>query len=152
MSSETAHWDNSMARILVHVEGQTEERFVNTVLAPRSYRVLDTQGSARLLGNARQRNRRGGIRNWSAVRTDILNHLREDSTTLATTMLDYYGLPETWPGRAYAREQRNLSDRASSVEDALLSDISKDLGADFDSRRFVPYVIMHEFEGLLFNS
>ena len=140
-----------MPRILVHVEGQTEERFVNAVLAPHLQSVGYTSVSARLLGNARQRMRRGGIRNWSAVRTDILNHLKEDRFILATTMVDYYGLPDTWPGRVVAKGKDTLSQRASLIQDALREDIWKSLGDDFDSRRFVPYVVMHEFEGLLFS-
>ena len=140
-----------MPRILVHVEGQTEERFVNAVLAPHLYRFGYTEVSARLLGNARQRDRRGGIRQWGVVRTDILKHLRMDQDIIATTMVDYYGLPDTWPGRAEARTEKSLKSRAASVEAALLDDISKDLGDGFNSRRFIPYVVMHEFEGLLFS-
>ena len=91
-----------MSRILVHVEGHTEEAFVNRVLAPHLCELGYTSVRARLLGNARQRSRRGGIRPWNSVRQDILNHLREDETALATTMVDYYGLPYTWPGREQA--------------------------------------------------
>ncbi len=140
-----------MSRILVHVEGQTEERFVNQVLAPHLYRVGYTGVGARLLGNARQRSRRGGIRPWDSVRSDILNHLAADHETLATTMVDYYGLPDTWPGREQAGARNTLSERAASVEEAVLDDIAGSLGSDFDRRRFVPYVVMHEFEGLLFS-
>src|SRR5271169_3464357 len=95
-----------MARLLVHVEGETEETFVNEILS--SYLV--THGyesvSARLLGNARQRSRRGGIRPWTAVRKDIIRHLKEDRRCITKTMIDYYGLPSSgdraWPGRAQA--------------------------------------------------
>lgn len=140
-----------MSRILVHVEGQTEENFVNSVLAPHLYGVGYTSVRPRLLGNARQRSRRGGIRSWCSVRTDILNHLKEDPATLATTMVDYYGLPYTWPGRKHAGRQRTLKARAGSVERAVLEDISESLSDAFNRRRFVPYVVMHEFEGLLFS-
>ena len=92
-----------MPRILVHVEGQTEESFVNGVLAPHLYSLGFTNVSARLIGNARQRSRRGGIRPWDSVRNDILNHLTSDRDTFATTMVDYYGLPFTWPGREQVR-------------------------------------------------
>ena len=34
---------------------------------------------------------------------------------------------------------------------ALLADVAKDLGGEFEARRFLPFVIMHEFEGLLFS-
>ena len=66
-------------------------------------------------------------------------------------MVDYYGLPETWPGRKEAGHQKSLRKRAASVEQAVLDDISESLGGSFDPRRFVPYVVMHEFEGLLFS-
>ena len=141
-----------MSRILIHVEGQTEENFVNAVLAPHLYRVGYTDVSPRLLGNARQRDRRGGIRPWDSVRNDILNHLRGDQVTLASTMVDYYGLPGTWPGRERSRRLKSLNEQAASVETDLLDDIANSLGGGFDRRRFVPYVVMHEFEGLLFSN
>ena len=143
-----------MSRLLVHVEGQTEEAFVNEVLAAHLYGYGYTKVGARLVGNARQRDRRGGIRPWSAVRKDILNHLKEDIGCRSTTMVDYYALPQSgekaWPGRA-AAAQLDFADKAVTVENALLKDICNEMGGDFDHGRFVPYVMMHEFEGLLFS-
>lgn len=143
-----------MTRLLIHVEGETEETFVNEVLAPHLYNCGYVKVSARLLGNARQRDRRGGIRAWQSVRNDILNHLREDPHCLATTMVDYYALPQhvgrAWPGRANAGK-RPFTEKAITIERALLTDISGELGASFDPSRFIPYVMMHEFEGLLFS-
>ena len=137
-----------MSRLLIHVEGQTEEAFVNSMLAPHLYAVGYTSVSARLVGNARQRDRRGGGRSWEAVRKGILNHLLDDQTALATTMVDYYGLPRSWPGRDQAGLQATLKRRAAMVEEAVLHDISGEIG---HPQRFVPYVVMHEFEGLLFS-
>jgi hypothetical protein len=143
-----------MARLLIHVEGQTEETFVNEVLAPHLYNHGYRQVSARLLGNTRVRDRRGGIRGWNAVVNDIVNHLKEDSGCRATMMVDYYGLPKTggkaWPGR---EEAGNLpfEQKAATVTSALLIDICGRMGDGFDPQRFVPYVMMHEFEGLLFS-
>ena len=137
-----------MSRILVHVEGHTEEAFVNQVLAPHLHRMGYAGVSARLVGNARQRSRRGGGRSWEAVRKGILNHLQRDQTALSTTMVDYYGLPRTWPGREGAPRHATLSERAAAVEQAILEDISTEIRRP---PRFVPYVVMHEFEGLLFS-
>lgn len=143
-----------MTRLLAHVEGETEEIFVNEVLAPHLYGCGYTKVSARLVGNVRQRDRRGGIRAWNAVRKDILNHLKEDAECLATTMVDFYALPQTgdraWPGRAQAA-QLAFAEKANLVERALLVDICSEMGADSKQNRFVPYVMMHEFEGLLFS-
>ena len=37
------------------------------------------------------------------------------------------------------------------MEAALLADIRHEMGGGFDLNRFVPYVMMHEFEALLFS-
>ncbi len=143
-----------MARLFIHVEGETEETFVNVVLAPHLYRLGYQKVSARLLGNSRNRDRRGGIRSWASVRADIINHLKEDRECLATTMVDYYALPReghaAWPGRLEAAS-RPFPEKATQVQAALLADIAAELGDEFNPRRFVPYVMMHEFEGLLFS-
>ena len=143
-----------MTRLLVHVEGQTEETFVNEVLASHLHGVGYTQVSARLLGKARQRDHRGGIRSWAAVRQDIVNHLTEDRGCLATTMVEYYALPSSgpgaWPGRHNA-SRVPTPQKPLLVEKALAGDIGRRMGVGFDGRRFVPFVVLHEFEGLLFS-
>lgn len=140
-----------MLRLLIHVEGQTEEAFVNEILEDylmaRGYQSV----AARIVGNARLRRRRGGIRPWPSVRKDIVSHLKEDPGSIATTMVDYYGLPQHgtggWPGRADAARV-DVSKKAACVENALLRDVGKEIG---NPQRFVPFVLMHEFESLLFS-
>ena len=65
-------------------------------------------------------------------------------------MVDYYALPQSgekaWPGRARAKTLP-VPDRGAHVQAALLDDLSRDV----DRRRFVPFVVLHEFEGLLFS-
>jgi len=143
-----------MARLLIHVEGETEEAFVNEVLRQHLYPFGFSGVSARLVGNSRQRDKRGGIKAWGAVKKDIINHLKEDPTCIATTMVDYYALPKSgnraWPGREAANAVP-FAQKASIVESALLEDIRHTLGDSFNISRFIPYVIMHEFEGLLFS-
>ncbi len=143
-----------MSRLLVHVEGPTEETFVNELLGPYLYERGYSAVSARLMGNARQRSRRGGIKGWAEVRKEILGHLKQDAGRLVTTMVDYYGLPQTgnrtWPGRDTASGV-SFAQKAKTVEDALLTDISQGMGGAFNSGRFIPYVMMHEFEAMLFS-
>lgn len=139
-----------MSRLLVHVEGETEVTFIYEVLKPHLCTQGFTEVNPRKLGKSRQQSQRGGIRKWTSARKDITNHLNEDQGCIATTMVDYYGMPKTWPGRFEARElpfPRNVE----SVEKALASDVCDQMGADFDSERFVPYVMMHEFEAILFS-
>ena len=142
-----------MARVLILVEGETEETFVKELLAPH----LSMRGhvaEARLMGNARLRARRGGIRPWPSTRADILRHLGSDAGIRVSTMVDYYALPASgdgaWPGRAAAAPLAFAS-KAPTMVAALASDVAFSMGRNFDPRRFVPYVMMHEFEALLFS-
>src|SRR5262245_41389074 len=143
-----------MGRLLIHVEGETEEMIVNELLARPLLGCGYERVGARLLGNARQRHRRGGIRGWSTVKRDIIRHLSEDRGCIPTTMVDYYGLPATgdraWPGREQATGLVPAT-KAPHVEAVLLDDVAQEMERDFDRRRFVPFVVIHEFEGLLFS-
>jgi hypothetical protein len=140
-----------MARLLIHVEGQTEEDFVNEVLRNHLVSKGFHSVEARIVGHARLRMRKRGIRPWPAVRNHIVNHLREDQGCVATTMVDYYGLPHEWPGRAQSRGLGSIKQKADCVQDAVREDLVAQMGIRFDSSRFVPFVVMHEFEGLLFS-
>lgn len=140
-----------MRRLLVHVEGETEETFVNEVLAPHLYTVGWTSVAARLIGNARLRERRGGIKPWPTVQRDIIRHLREDPACFATTMVDYYALPQDWPGRAAATHLA-VEHKASHVQSLIEADIQQTMGEGFHAHRIQAFVVMHEFEALLFSN
>ena len=139
-----------MTRMIVLVEGQTEETFANQVLAGDLYGYGYTSVGARMIGKARSRARRGGIVPWTAMRKTITDLLKEDTGRFVTTMVDYYGLLQDWPGRAESSSQALLN-KAYTVESALSADIEEVMGASFNPDRFVPYVMMHEFEAMLFS-
>ncbi|MEJ1096013.1 MULTISPECIES: DUF4276 family protein [unclassified Pseudoxanthomonas] len=143
-----------MTRLLVHVEGQTEETFVNEVLAEHLYENGYTVVGARLFGNARQRARRGGVKPWQAVKRDVIRHLQEDDGAVSTLMVDYYAMPKSgdgaWPGRDAACALAHAN-KAALIQDQLYADIVGELGSDLQAARFVPFVLMHEFEALLFS-
>lgn len=65
-----------IARLLVHVEGQMEESFVNEILRAHLIGGGYESVSARIVGNARLPRQRGGICSWALVRKDIIRHLR----------------------------------------------------------------------------
>lgn len=142
-----------MSRLLVHVEGQTEEEFVNELIRPHLLNHGYSSVSARLIGNARLRSQRGGIKAWVAVRDDISRHLLHDSGAYSTTMVDYYALPATgakaWPGRDLSNK-KPFPVKAATVEVAILNNLEHSIGAKNVSK-FVPYIVMHEFEALLFS-
>lgn len=142
----------SMARLIVVVEGQTEEKFVNSILAPHLFGIGYQSVDARIMGNPRQP---GGIKPWISVKRDLKGYLRDRAGFVVTTMVDYYGLPQTggkaWPGRTGAAGLYGAAQKAEAVEKALAQDILAEMGGSFNSARFLPFVTMHEFEGLLFS-
>lgn len=144
-----------MTRLLVHVEGQTEETFVNEILAPHLYQFGYSHVNARLLGNSRQRSNRGGIKAWHAVRSDILRHLKSDQESFSTLMVDYYALPHSGPNLWPMRSQSvnlDFANKASVIQQALHEEICAEMGSNFQDGRFIPYIMMYEFEGLLFSN
>lgn len=146
-----------MSRLFIQVEGPTEEDFVNEVLRRHlidnhSYHAVD----ARIVGNSRLREKRGGIRGWSVVKKEIVERLQYDRGVFITMLVDYYALPkggpgdDGWPGRSVPANLP-VAQKASRVERAIAAEIKAALPNPKDHRRFIPFIVMHEFEALLFS-
>ena len=41
--------------------------------------------------------------------------------------------------------------KAETVQNAMSEDVSREMSSSFNPKRFIPYVVMHEFEALLFS-
>ena len=141
-----------MTRLLIHTEGETEDAFVEDVLAPHLYGLGYVSVAARLMGSAQSRERRGGVKPWDSVRDEIVDNFVGDSELVVSTMVDYYGMPNDWPGRADAAASvLATAERAALIENAMLEDVRVRMDRNFNINRFVPYVMMHEFEAMLFS-
>ena len=107
-----------MIRVNVVVEGQTEESFVNNVLA----RVLWPRNillSARLLGVP---GHKGGRPNYARLKKDVLLSLRQDRTAFCSMMLDLYGLGPGFPGTPLPPRFSGI-EKAAQIEDAVKNEI-----------------------------
>ncbi len=132
-----------MSKVLILVEGQTEETFVREVL----YSHLSTVGVypiAKLATTKRVKSGpdfKGGIVSYGKFKNDVVRLLGDTSAATVTTMVDFYGLPTDFPGR---RTVPTVScyDQVAYVE----REIRKDIGHP----RFLPYLALHEFEAMLF--
>ena len=133
-----------VSRIRILVEGQTEETFINEILSPH----LNQMG---IYPYAFLFRKKGGSFTYQRARLEILNSLKEDKTCICTTMVDFYGMPTDWPGRVESQSCRNYHEKAQRVEQALLEDITAQMGDSWNPAQFIPYVQMHEFEALLFS-
>jgi hypothetical protein len=131
-----------MARIIIICEGQTEKEFCTKVLNPHF------SNNGIYLQSPLIKKTMGGIVKWSELRNQILLHLKTDPTAFVSTLIDYYGLYEKhgFPDWDNAEAEPNKSKRMDILENAIAGDID-----DAFKHRFIPYIQLHEFEGLLFN-
>jgi len=132
-------------KIFIFVEGQTEEKFSKELLLP----YLEKKGiflqpiisTTKVVKDGK--NFRGGLGPYPKIKKELCNLLRDTSASAVSTMLDYYGLPKSFPGRSKP-EGNTCFDRVKFVEQSI--------GDDINDERFIPFLTLHEFEGLLFSS
>ncbi|MFN7920338.1 MAG: DUF4276 family protein [Bryobacteraceae bacterium] len=132
-----------MTLVHVVVEGKTEESFVDSVLAPGFWRY-NVELRPKLLGRGRD----GGRVSYERVRKDVEICLKKRDGSYCTTFVDFYGRAKGWPD--VPANLPNLN-KALSLEDALRSDFKEHFDDLWPGKWFIPYIQLHEFEGLLFS-
>lgn len=82
---------------------------------------------------------------YARLKSDLTLWMKQDQQPDAwfTTMIDFYGLPEDFPGYGECVGRSDPIGRVECLEGRLQRDISH--------RRFIPYIQLHEFEALLFS-
>jgi len=131
-----------VTRIYILTEGQTEEAFVTELLTPHySLRGLYLKPIIVTTSPGH----RGGVVSYAKVRPQIERLCKQDSGAYITTMFDLYALPKDFPGKEKADYRRLASGRAKA------GFLENELQADVDCDNFIPNLIVHEFEALLFS-
>ncbi|MGA4722221.1 DUF4276 family protein [Fictibacillus nanhaiensis] len=130
-------------RIHILVEGQTEETFVKEMLAPHlwQYNIYTTvtMVCTRVVRNVRKE--RGGIGSYSQIKRDIIRLCKDTNVVAITTLFDFYGLPSNSPGLD-SLPAGDCYQHVKHIESQLFSDINE--------ARFIPFVMLHEFETIIF--
>jgi hypothetical protein len=134
-----------MVHLIILVEGQTEETFVNRLLAPA---LAHAQVYATCYQIRTSKEARGGALNLDRVRREVCNSLRQRSDTYVTTLFDLYGLDTSFPGVASSKSHAPAQ-RSSLIAGELTKLIVDAAGCR--PERFVPHIQPHEFEALLFS-
>ena len=134
-----------MKRVCVIVEGQTEESFVKGPLAEAlwPHQVLLT---AIILGVP---GHKGGRTNYARLQKDVLRQLKQDRTAYCSTMLDFYGLGRGFPGTPVPSDLTSIQ-KVEHIERAIKDDICGRIPEFCPDLRLIPYLSLHEYEGLLF--
>ena len=135
-----------MIRVHVICEGQTEEMFVKELLAP-TFLAKGISLVPALIGRP---GHKGGNFKFDRLQADVKNRLLNEKTAYCTTFFDYYGLPQSFPGKGIHDSQVDIVTKATRVQDAMTAKLTRLIGDDA-MRRFIPFVQMYEFEALLFS-
>lgn len=130
-----------MNRVYLLVEGQTEEAFVNELLVPHYTRMglyLTPIIASTSPGH------KGGVVSYAKIKPQIEKLCKQDTGAHITTLFDLYALPSDFPGKSHPTypEQGNGRQKAQFLE----TEMAKDIGL----RNFIPNLLVHEFEALLF--
>jgi hypothetical protein len=135
-----------LVRLHAVVEGQTEETFVNQVLAPDlGSRQIFITAHRVTTGRKKYRMHRGGISHYAQLKQDLVIWMKQERRpdVRFTTMVDLYRLPEDFPGYNECRRGADPLQRVLCLEEYLRNDIG--------DNRLIPYIQLHEFEALLFS-
>jgi hypothetical protein len=131
-----------MKRLFLLVEGQTEETFVRDLLGPH-YAQLELFMYPILARTSP--GHKGGVTGYGKVKSQLTRLCRQHRGAAVTTMIDLYGLPRDFPGISAS----SYPESGTGVQKAkfLEARLSQDIGES----NFIPYLMVHEFEAMLFS-
>ncbi|MBX9891544.1 MAG: DUF4276 family protein [Chitinophagaceae bacterium] len=84
----------------------------------------------------------GGSNSYSKYYRDVTTFLKREEDIIVTSMIDFFRLPTDFPGYNEAKKLKGAVNQITAIE--------KEVSNQIKHKRFVPYIQLHEFEGLLF--
>ncbi|MBN2663230.1 MAG: DUF4276 family protein [Bacteroidales bacterium] len=131
-----------MKRIIFICEGPTEQTFCKNNLQ-NVFLQKNIYIQTPLIKHSK-----GGIVRWQILKQQIETHLKSDKSAFVTTFIDYYGVYSKYnfPNWENSEKIQDKNSRMEMIEKGMAENISEEL-----RYRFIPYLQLHEFEGLLFN-
>lgn len=132
-----------MKRVYIVVEGQTEQEFVNSLLAPYLVRFGILVVTPILIRTSKCG--RGGFVNYRHLENTVNELLKTSASSdfIVTTFVDFFRIPHTMPDYQASMAKPTKIGQVESLEHALSLAIN--------DRRFFSYIQLHEFEALLFS-
>ena len=133
-----------MSKLLnILVEGPTEKEFVTNLIYPyflskglSNIRTITIETSPGFKG--------GDVRYQARYKPNIERLLRGQEDLLVTSLIDYYKLRSDFPNFEESRILSTAEQKVTLIEKGCFQEIKDD--------RFIPYIQLHEFEGLLFSA
>lgn len=133
-----------MKRLVIIVEGDAEESFVNNVLSP----YFNSIGIYNYIQCYKIKHSNGGLSKYSHIKKDIINTLYENNV-IVSTLIDFYRIPSDFPGYKESLSYDKHCDQVDYLENKIKQDIELSQKRDFNN--LVPYIQLHEFETFIFS-
>lgn len=133
---------SAMKRLYIIVEGQTEQEFVKTLIAPymNGFGIYTIEPI--LIHTSK--NGRGGFVNYQHLKKDAMNLLSSQQSDFVVSMfVDFFRCPEL-PNK---NQYETIADHKLKVEK-----MEECIDNDINDSRFISYIQLHEFESLLYAS
>lgn len=131
-----------MRAIYILAEGQTEEEFINEILRPHLYNNGINDVRAILMTTSS--GHKGGDVSYQRFKRNAENLLKGEKDIIVTSLIDYFRLKTDFPDFIESSGILDKIQRVAFLEQGMSNSINHS--------RFVPYIQLHEFEGLLFSS
>ena len=130
-----------MSTVYILVEGQTKEEFVNNSLIHHLKGLAIDNVIPILLETSP--GFYGGDVSFARYQTNAMNLLVSNPTAIVTSLIDYYQLRLDFPGYT--------DSSAIADKNARMDYLEQEIAKVITDSRFIPYIQLHEFEGLLFS-
>lgn len=131
-----------MRAIYILAEGPTEEEFINGILRP--YFFNNGINDVRAILMETSPGHKGGDVSYQRFKRNAENLLKKEGDIIVTSLIDYFRLKTDFPELSEAFSINDKLQKVSHLETAIANDIRHN--------RFIPYIQLHEFEGLLFSA
>lgn len=131
-----------MRAIYILCEGQTEEEFVISCLRPylNDFGIFDV----RPILMSTSKTSKGGDVKFGRLKHNAERILASEHDIIVTTFIDFFRIKSDFPGYSDAYLIRDKFTRVAILEEKMRQNINNE--------RFIPYIQLHEFEGLFFAS
>ena len=133
--------------VAVICEGLTERIFVDAILAPHFHNLGIFMTPTILT----KKGEKGGDVKYSRLYNDLKKHLQQGHNHCVTTLFDFYGLTDYWPGYDEAKKGRSPLEKQQVLSEMVKQTADRTLEDWRSFERFLPHFVMHEIEALYFS-
>ena len=127
-----------MIRLIIVCEGETEQEFCKHILAPHLLRMNI------VLEFPLVKRSGGGIGSWESLKKQIKGHLSE-ANAYVSLFIDMYGIKDSYNFPNW------LSSKVIGDVKQRMRDVECGMEIEIGNPRFIPNIIVHEFETILFS-